>query len=213
MSNQENCVYNGSTATFEGQARRMPKIKACLAEYGFKSLEEADAFCKSKGIDCAQIVKGIQQIAFENAVWAYTLGTAIALRITSYNVCYTKLLRLGTMDGANVEIFDAVGAENIITFGMSTPEVNARKVNYSPADYYKNNPQINGAINRIVAGFNGSTFEEIANSLRYSDPYMVLADFEAYQQAQKYASDSYTDKYKWNRMSLFNIANSGVFFV
>ncbi len=80
MSNQENCVYNGSTATFEGQARRMPKIEACLAEYGFKSLEEADAFCKSKGIDCAQIVKGIQQIAFENAVWAYTLGTAIALK-------------------------------------------------------------------------------------------------------------------------------------
>ena len=67
-------------AKFEGKERRMPKIEACLAEYGFKTLEEADEFCKAKGIDCSQIVKGIQPIAFENAVWAYTLGTAIALK-------------------------------------------------------------------------------------------------------------------------------------
>ena len=67
-------------AKFEGQDRRIPKIEACLAEYGFKTLDEADEFCKSKGIDCGKIVRGIQQIAFENAVWAYTLGTAIALK-------------------------------------------------------------------------------------------------------------------------------------
>ncbi len=67
-------------AKFEGQERRMPKIEACLAEYGFKTLDEASEFCLSKGIDCDKIVKGIQPIAFENAVWAYTLGTAIALK-------------------------------------------------------------------------------------------------------------------------------------
>jgi hypothetical protein len=67
-------------AKFEGQERRMPKIEACLAEYGFKTLDEASEFCLSKGIDCEKIVKGIQPIAFENAVWAYTLGTAIALK-------------------------------------------------------------------------------------------------------------------------------------
>ncbi len=58
----------------------MPKIEACLAEYGFKTLDEASEFCLSKGIDCEKIIKGIQPIAFENAVWAYTLGTAIALK-------------------------------------------------------------------------------------------------------------------------------------
>ena len=67
-------------AKFEGQARRMPKIEACLAEYGWKTLEDAEALCKEKGINVEEIVKGVQPIAFENAVWAYTLGTAIALK-------------------------------------------------------------------------------------------------------------------------------------
>lgn len=67
-------------ANFEGKERRMPKIEATLKEYNFKTLEDADNYCKEKGIDCGKIVKGIQPIAFENAVWAYTLGTAIALK-------------------------------------------------------------------------------------------------------------------------------------
>ena len=67
-------------AQFEGKERRMAKIEKCLAEYGFASLEEAQDLCKSKGIDVDAIVKGVQPIAFENASWAYTLGTAIALK-------------------------------------------------------------------------------------------------------------------------------------
>ena len=58
----------------------MPKINACLAEYGFKDIDEASAYCLEKGINCEEIVKGVQPIAFENAVWAYTLGVAIALK-------------------------------------------------------------------------------------------------------------------------------------
>ena len=67
-------------AKFEGQERRMPKIEAALKEYGMTSLEEARDLCLSKGIDVESIVKGVQPIAFENAVWAYTLGVAIALK-------------------------------------------------------------------------------------------------------------------------------------
>ena len=67
-------------AKFEGQERRMPKIEACLKEYGLGSLEEANELCLSKGINVEEIVKGVQPIAFENAVWAYTLGTAVALK-------------------------------------------------------------------------------------------------------------------------------------
>ena len=65
---------------FEGYERRIDKINKCLAEYGIKSLEEARDICLSKGIDVDKIVKGVQQIAFENAVWAYTLGCAIAIK-------------------------------------------------------------------------------------------------------------------------------------
>lgn len=67
-------------ALFESQERRMPKINVCLSEYGFKTIEETRDFCLSKGINVEDIIKGVQPIAFENAVWAYTLGTAIALK-------------------------------------------------------------------------------------------------------------------------------------
>ena len=65
---------------FEGMERRMAGIEACLRENGLDSLEAAEALCRVHGIDVAAIVKGVQPIAFENAVWAYTLGTAIALK-------------------------------------------------------------------------------------------------------------------------------------
>lgn len=65
---------------FEGKERRMVKIEKCLAENGIASLEEAKALCEEKGIDVEAIVKGVQPIAFENAVWAYTLGVALAIK-------------------------------------------------------------------------------------------------------------------------------------
>ena len=65
---------------FEGKERRMPKIEKCLAEYGLASLEEALSLCQDKGFDPYKIVKDVQPIAFENASWAYTLGSAIALK-------------------------------------------------------------------------------------------------------------------------------------
>lgn len=121
-------------------------------------------------------------------------------------------ITLGTMDGANVEIYNQVGKDNIITFGMSKNEVIEKKARgYHPRDLYTSNKTIKEAIDMIKHGFNGSTFEEVANSLKYSDPYMVLEDFESYREAQKYASQCYQDKYKWNRMSLYNIANAGLF--
>ncbi len=67
-------------ATFEGYERRINKINACLEEYGIASLDEAKAICDEKGIDVDGIVRGVQPICFENAVWAYTLGCAIAIK-------------------------------------------------------------------------------------------------------------------------------------
>ena len=65
---------------FEGYERRIDKINACLKEYNIASLEEARAICDAKGVDVAAIVRGVQNICFENAVWAYTVGTAIAFQ-------------------------------------------------------------------------------------------------------------------------------------
>ncbi|MGN0580399.1 MAG: glycogen/starch/alpha-glucan phosphorylase [Ruminococcus sp.] len=119
---------------------------------------------------------------------------------------------LGTLDGANIEIKDAAGDDNIIIFGMTTPEVNALKARgYNPGDYYNNNEIIRNCIDRMYTGINGCTFNDVASSLKERDPYMVLADFDSYRQAQKYSTECYNDKMKWARMSLNNIAGAGIF--
>ena len=73
-------------AKFEGQERRMPGINACLKEYGMNTLEDARDLTLEHGINVEEIVKGVQPIAFDNAVWAYTLGTALAPRRTVGNM-------------------------------------------------------------------------------------------------------------------------------
>ena len=121
-------------------------------------------------------------------------------------------LTLGTMDGANVEIHDAVGPENIIIFGMSTPEVNRRKAQgYQPMEVYNSDPVVRSCVDMLFSGIGGQRFEEIGNSLKNADPYMVLADFQAYRQAHSKADLLYSNPSKWNSMSLINIAESGYF--
>ena len=66
--------------TFEGYERRIAQIEKCMKEYGFSSLEEVKQYTVDKGLDVDSIVRGIQPIAFENAIWAYTLGAAVALK-------------------------------------------------------------------------------------------------------------------------------------
>ncbi len=119
---------------------------------------------------------------------------------------------LGTEDGANVEIHKAVGDDNIIIFGMQTPEVLAlQKTGYSPIGYYNNNPELKAALDFIGRGIAGQPFDNIYNSLKNNDRYMALADFADYSKAQKKATELYNDKDVWNRMSLTNIAKSGIF--
>ena len=118
---------------------------------------------------------------------------------------------LGTLDGANVEIKDAVGDENIIIFGMKTEEVNMRKEHYNPEQLYNENQTIRDCINRMYHGINGCTFAEVANSLKTQDPYMVLADFDDYRRAQAYSTECYNDKMRWAKMSLMNTAGAGIF--
>lgn len=119
---------------------------------------------------------------------------------------------LGTLDGANVEIGECVGEDNILIFGMTTPQVNELKAGgYRPSDYYNNDPTIRQAIDAMLSGIEGQQFPDIANSLRYNDPYMVLADFRSYRDIQRRASELYRSQNIWQEMSLHNIAASGFF--
>ena len=121
-------------------------------------------------------------------------------------------ITLGTYDGANVEIHEQVGDENIMIFGMRTEEVDAlRQRGYAPGEYYEKDPLIQDLINTLYEGISGSKFPEIADSLKNVDPYMVLADFHAYIEAQEKIQQLYRQPEVWSRMSLMNIAGSGVF--
>lgn len=120
-------------------------------------------------------------------------------------------ITLGTLDGANVEIHEAVGDDNALIFGMTTPEVNQlKKLGYNPGMIYNNNHIIKRAVDGINAEFN-NRFNDIVVSLLTKDPYMVLADFADYSTTQQKASQLYADKTNWNRMSLVNIAKAGRF--
>ena len=121
-------------------------------------------------------------------------------------------ITLGTLDGANIEIGQSAGFDNIFIFGMKTEEVNNLKARgYNPQDYYNNNPVIKDCIDRMYSGINGCQFNDVANSLRNLDPYMVLADFDSYRRMQKFSSEIYKNSEKWAKMSLHNIAGAGIF--
>ncbi|MGX8700837.1 glycogen/starch/alpha-glucan phosphorylase [Caproiciproducens sp.] len=118
---------------------------------------------------------------------------------------------IGTLDGANVEIHDAVGDDNILLFGMTAEEVEALKPNYDPRAYFNGSPVIKQAVGELNTGFCGVKFNDIADSLLNHDPYMVLADFDSYAKAQKKAEALYGDAKGWQRMCLINTANAGRF--
>ena len=126
-------------------------------------------------------------------------------------------ITLGTLDGANVEIVEAVGRENAYIFGLNTHEVEELWRNgYTSRDYYHNSPVLKGVIDRLYRPIAGQDFSHIADYLINSgygvaDPFMCLADFESYMYAYKNAIKDYGDKQEWAKKSLMNTATSGVF--
>ena len=121
-------------------------------------------------------------------------------------------ITLGTMDGANVEIYEAVGDENIIIFGMNAAEVDdLKRQNYNPQNYIFNNPHAKAVIDSMMTDFEGRDFKPLIDALAFKDPYMAFADFADYQAAQAKIDALWKDKKTFARMSLMNIAGAGVF--
>ena len=128
-------------------------------------------------------------------------------------------LTIGTLDGANVEMHQQVGDENIFLFGLTAEEVVERKrQGYRPLDIYQHNHALKRVIDQISAGFSdGVSYSDLTNRLLFgaggspADEYMLLADFDSYCQAHQRALATYADRQQWNRMSLINIARSGIF--
>lgn len=126
-------------------------------------------------------------------------------------------ITLGTLDGANVEIKDLVGDDNIVIFGMNADEVNElyRTHDYNPYLYYENDPRLHLVLDELTNGFFDKVapneFEIIRNNLLYQDNYFVLRDFDAYVKAHEKINQLYKDQKKWLHMSIVNVAKSGYF--
>ena len=125
-------------------------------------------------------------------------------------------LTIGTLDGANVEIRDAVGHENFFLFGLTAKEVEQRKAEgYTPRSVYLSNPELRETIDLIDSGFFSSgdraLFQPVVESLLTRDDYMLLADYQSYVDCQQRVSNAYADWSNWNRMSILNSARVGRF--
>jgi starch phosphorylase len=125
-------------------------------------------------------------------------------------------LTIGTLDGANIEIRDAVGAENFFLFGLTAQEVLAKKAaGYNPWDYYNSNPELKLTIDRLSSGFfshgDPNLFKPLLDSLLYHDDYLLFADYQSYVECQDRVSQAYQDQDHWTRMSILNVARMGKF--
>ena len=124
---------------------------------------------------------------------------------------------LGTLDGANVEIHEQVGDDNIVLFGLKTDEVTELwHQGYNPLDYVRNDPELKAVMDLLMGGIGGLHFDDIVRSLTTNhkgpaDPYMCLADFHDYVRAQRDVSAIYADKTRFTKMSLVNTAKAGFF--
>jgi glycogen phosphorylase len=125
-------------------------------------------------------------------------------------------LTIGTLDGANIEIRDEVGAENFFLFGLSVEQAAAVwRAGYRPVDLYNTDEELRGVVDLIREGaFSGGDrelFRPLVDNLLQSDPYLVLADFRSYVDCQDQVGALYGDQARWTRMSILNCARSGKF--
>ena len=128
-------------------------------------------------------------------------------------------LTIGTLDGANVEMHQQLGDENIFLFGLTADQVEERRrQGYRSLDYYQQDPVLKRVLDQISAGFsNGRAYTDLTNRLLFgggggiADEYMLLADFDSYCQAHRRSLEVYKDRRAWDQKSLINIAQSGIF--
>jgi len=123
---------------------------------------------------------------------------------------------IGTMDGANIEIRERVGAENFFLFGLDAHEVAAARANgYRPGDLLASNAELREVVDLIRSGYfsrgNPQLFAPLIDGLLDNDPYMLLADFGAYAECQRRVSEAWLEPDRWTRMSILNCARSGLF--
>ena len=158
------------------------------------------------------------QLIYPSADLSEQISTAGKEASGTGNMKFTMngALTIGTLDGANLEIREAVGADNFFLFGKTVEQVNdIWKAGYQPRTIYEQNENLREVINLINSGHfshgEGSLFRPLMDNLLNSDPFLVCADFQSYIDCQVQVAEVYKDQEKWSRMSLLNVARCGQF--
>jgi starch phosphorylase len=169
------------------------------------------AFIPNYGVSLAQCIIPAADLSLQIS----TAGKE-ASGTSNMKLALNGALTLGTLDGANVEIRDEVGPENFFLFGLDTDQVAALWARgYHPQDYIAGSPALQEALGLLESGFfsygERERFRPILDNLRYHDPYMICADFDAYMKCEEEAAQLYRDKRAWARRAVFNIAGGSRF--
>jgi glycogen phosphorylase len=208
-------IFGGKAAPGYFMAKMVIKLINAVGEV---VNNDPDVAGRIKVVFLANYSVSLGQFAYPAADLSEQISTAGKEASGTGNMKFSMngALTIGTLDGANVEIREEVGAENFFLFGLEAHEVvELRAKGYKPMDYYHDNPELKLVIDQISSGFfspkDRGQFMAIVDSLLSRDEYMLLADFQAYTECQDKVADAFRDQEYWTRMSILNVARMGKF--
>lgn len=207
-------IFAGKAAPGYWMAKLMIKLINCVADVVNK---DADVGSKLKVVFLPNYNVSLAQRIYPAADVSEQISTAgkEASGTSNMKFAMNGAVTIGTLDGANIEIRDRVGAENFFVFGLTAEEVAQLKAKgYKPWEYYNSNFELKQAIDQIACGYFGgdaNLFQPLVDALKNSDDFMLFADYQSYIECQQKVSQVYSQRQKWIEMSILNTARVGYF--
>lgn len=207
-------IFGAKAAGGYAHAKRVISLINCLAKETAKDAEIRDKlrvlFVENYNVTLAERLIPASEVSEQ-----ISLAGKEASGTSNMKLMLSGALTLGTVDGANVEILERVGRENMFAFGLTASQAQRAWSEVNASALYSGSEEIMRIVEMLKKGFAGESFTDIATYLTIggamADPYMCLSDYDDYKRAAELMDAKYADKLAWNRSSLINIARSGVF--
>ncbi|RQH38025.1 glycogen/starch/alpha-glucan phosphorylase [Okeania hirsuta] len=208
-------IFGGKAAPGYYMAKLIIKLTNAVADV---VNDDPDVHGRLKVVFLANFNASLGQIIYPAADLSEQISTAGKEASGTGNMKFAMngAMTIGTLDGANIEIREEVGAENFFLFGMTAQEVfDLKAKGYKPLEYYNTNAELKAVIDRIAGGHfsegNPNLFKPLIDSLLYNDQYMLLADYQSYIECQERVGKVFQDQEKWTKMSIYNSVRMGKF--
>ena len=208
-------IFSGKAAPSYFMAKLIIKLINSVADIVNKDTEVNNLlkviFIKNYSVSLAELIIPASELSEQISTAGFEAsGTG------NMKFALNGALTIGTLDGANIEIKNEVGDENIFIFGLNANDIlDKRKIGYNPREYYENNKEIKKILDLLDNNFFNKSepgiFKPLYDNLLNSDPFFVLADFESYLEVQKIVEKNYKDQHNWTQKSIINTSRSGKF--